>query len=100
VPEIASPISFESLILDNEQALRLLFSERDGEGFENSTRASGPITSVVALVGSEGGWSDEELEKAKTAGWQIVSLGGRILRAETAAIAVSVLIQHVFGDVK
>jgi len=100
VPDIATPISFESMILDNEQSLRLFFSERDGDGLESSTRATGPITSVVTLVGSEGGWSDEEIDKAKAAGWQIVTLGGRILRAETAAIAVSVLIQHLFGDVK
>jgi 16S rRNA (uracil1498-N3)-methyltransferase len=100
VPEIATPVAFESLILDNAQSLRLLFAERDGDGLESNTRASGPIASVVALVGSEGGWADEEIEKAKAAGWKIVTLGGRILRAETAAIAVSVLIQHLFGDVK
>jgi len=88
------------MILDNEQSLRLFFSERDGDGLESSTRATGRITSVVALVGSEGGWSDEEIDKAKAAGWQIVTLGGRSLRAETTAIAVSVLIQHLFGDVK
>ena len=52
------------------------------------------------LVGSEGGWSDEEIEQAKAHDFHIVTLGGRVLRAETAAIAVTVLLQHLFGDLK
>jgi 16S rRNA (uracil1498-N3)-methyltransferase len=52
------------------------------------------------LVGSEGGWADEEIEAARARKFHIVTLGGRILRAETAAIAVTVLIQHRFGDLK
>ena len=53
---------------------------------------------MTALVGSEGGWTDEELDAARQAGWAIVTLGGRTLRAETAAIAVAVLLQHLAGD--
>jgi 16S rRNA (uracil1498-N3)-methyltransferase len=53
---------------------------------------------ITALVGSEGGWANEELEAARDAGWAIVTLGGRTLRAETAAIAVAVLLQHLCGD--
>jgi len=53
---------------------------------------------LTALVGSEGGWTSEEIDQARDAGWKIVTLGGRILRAETAAIAVSALLQHRFGD--
>jgi 16S rRNA (uracil1498-N3)-methyltransferase len=55
-------------------------------------------TPVVALVGSEGGWTDQEIAEAGAAGWGIVTLGGRILRAETAAIVVVVLLQHLAGD--
>ena len=53
---------------------------------------------MIALVGSEGGWTDEEILQARAGGWRIVTIGGRILRAETAAIAVVVLLQHLFGD--
>ena len=53
---------------------------------------------VTALVGSEGGWSDEELESARARNFHVITLGGRILRAETAAITVTVLLQHLFGD--
>jgi 16S rRNA (uracil1498-N3)-methyltransferase len=50
------------------------------------------------LVGSEGGWTDEEIMMASDEGWKIITLGGRTLRAETAAIAVAVLLQHFAGD--
>ena len=96
VPAIEMPESFDSVIQHGAAEVRLLFSERDGEAF----RVAGSVKSVVAVVGSEGGWSDEELSLAREAGWQIVTLGGRVLRAETAAITVSVLMQHLYGDLK
>jgi len=54
----------------------------------------------VALVGSEGGWSDEEIERAREHEFHVITLGGRILRAETAAITATALLQHLFGDLK
>ncbi len=55
---------------------------------------------MTALVGSEGGWSDEEIEQRRARDFHVVTLGGRILRAETAAIAVTALLQHLFGDLE
>ena len=43
--------------------------------------------SVALLVGPEGGWTVGEREAAASKGWTRVSLGSRILRAETAAMA-------------
>jgi 16S rRNA (uracil1498-N3)-methyltransferase len=42
-----------------------------------------------AAIGPEGGFAPAELAEAQTAGWQAVSLGSRILRVETAAIALA-----------
>ena len=94
VPEISLPIAFEAAL--NLEGAGVMFSERDGETFESLT-ATSPIT---ALIGSEGGWADDEIEAARTRDFHIVTLGGRILRAETAAIAVAVLMQHRFGDLR
>jgi 16S rRNA (uracil1498-N3)-methyltransferase len=41
-------------------------------------------------VGPEGGFTDEEVALAREAGWRVVSLGNRILRVETAALAMAV----------
>lgn len=90
VPNVSLPVTLVSLLDEN----CVLFSEKGGHGLE---RIENPIT---AIIGSEGGWSDEELDQARAAGAQIVTLGGRILRAETAAIAAAALLQHRFGDLK
>jgi 16S rRNA (uracil1498-N3)-methyltransferase len=55
---------------------------------------------IAAMIGPEGGWTDDELKQASANGGKLVTLGGRILRAETAAIAVATLLQHRFGDLK
>ena len=93
VPEITSPATFESLLKED---LCVVFSERGGESFNTNLE----IKSVTAVIGSEGGWSDEELDQARAADVPIVTLGGRVLRAETAAITVAVLFQHLYGDLK
>ncbi len=48
-----------------------------------------PTTPIALLVGPEGGFSDEEAAAALAAGWQPVDLGPRILRIETAAVALT-----------
>lgn len=73
---------------------RVMFSERNG-GALNALRRSEKIT---AIFGPEGGWDDRELETAKAAGVAIVTLGGRIMKADTAAVAISAILQNKFGD--
>lgn len=48
-----------------------------------------PAGPLVVAFGPEGGFSDEEVALAVNAGWKQVSLGNRILRIETAAIAIA-----------
>lgn len=96
IPEIVEPTSFGELIGTDVSSVNVLFSERAGQSWDSLQL--GAQDSITALVGSEGGWTDEELETAKTAGWKVITLGGRTLRAETAAIAVTTLLQHRFGD--
>jgi 16S rRNA (uracil1498-N3)-methyltransferase len=75
---------------------KILFAERGGESF--SAVAAGK--QITAITGAEGGWEDSEIEAARSNGFRIVTFGGRILRAETAAIAVAGILQNHFGDLK
>ena len=93
VPEVTTAVPFGSVIGDNPC---LMFSEKDGQSLDTDLK----LQSVTAIIGSEGGWSDEEIDQARAAGAQIVTLGGRVLRAETAAIATAALLQHWYGDLK
>lgn len=47
-----------------------------------------PELGVVLAVGPEGGWTEEEVEQFREAQWQPASMGSRVLRIETAAIAL------------
>ena len=102
VPQVDSPIVFGSLIQTaaSDGAMPcLMFSEREGQSLPEAAKdLPAKVSRITALVGSEGGWANEELEAARDAGWAIVTLGGRTLRAETAAITVAALIQHLYGD--
>ena len=103
VPQIAAPAEFSLWLQSNESISeqRIMFSERDGAPLlETISHWKAKPATMAALVGSEGGWSAEELEQAREAGWQIVTMGGRTLRAETAAIVAATLLQHLFGDLK
>ncbi|MFN3149608.1 16S rRNA (uracil(1498)-N(3))-methyltransferase [Bremerella sp.] len=56
-----------------------------------------PAKEVLAIIGPEGGFTDEEVAEAAEHGCQIVSLGPRILRVETAALAMATLVTAVPG---
>lgn len=51
-----------------------------------------PFLHTLAAVGPEGGFTEEEIAQALEAGWRLRDLGPRILRVETAAIALAVLL--------
>jgi len=55
---------------------------------------------VLVVVGPEGGWSQSEGERLQEAGFQPVHLGPRILRLETAAVALLAAVQMLWGDLK
>lgn len=57
-----------------------------------------PSGAIVFMVGPEGGWTEQEEQQAFDAGFQAVTLGKRILRTETAALAAIAAMQTLWGD--
>ena len=53
---------------------------------------------VIAILGPEGGFSNDEIQLARRRGFIDVGLGPRVLRAETAAIVAAAICQHLWGD--
>ncbi|CAN5693761.1 16S rRNA (uracil(1498)-N(3))-methyltransferase [soil metagenome] len=72
----------------------LFFSEREGKR-TLPAKLDGVVT---AVIGPKGGWDDREIAIARESNCSIITFGGRILRAETASIAITAIIQHRFGD--
>ena len=91
--EITQLIDFQQFI-ELAEGAKLLFAERSGANFAEIKA----VKKIIAVVGSEGGWEDSEIETARQKGFQIITFGGRILRAETAAISIASILQHRFGD--
>jgi 16S rRNA (uracil1498-N3)-methyltransferase len=102
LPEIATPTPFERLI-DVWPAERLLvFCDEDAKGADpirslgGAARAGGPVS---VLIGPEGGFAEQERAAlARLPNVIRLSLGPRILRADTAAVAALALVQAVLGD--
>ncbi len=95
VPEIENPSEFAEF-LKQSTGKRIFFAERGGGKLNQSL--AGNETRLTAVTGAEGGWEDDEIGAARESGFDIVTLGGRILRAETAAMTVAALLQYSLGD--
>ena len=92
---VGEPIDYEMFLSTRDVGQTILFSERDGDILPQKLKDK----KITALVGPEGGWDDVELAEAKSADIALITFGGRILRAETAAIAVATILEHRFGDI-
>ena len=90
---LGSPGAEERLFLSEHggRPLRDILAARTGPGAR-------PPASVVLLVGPKGGWTEGEERAIRQAGFEAVSLGRRILRAETAALAGAAMIVHFWNE--
>jgi len=89
VPEVSAPVPFLDAIRTARVPLKLIAWEREGaQGLSALLRATEIPEAVDICIGPEGGFAVEEIEAARSAGWLCVGLGPRILRTETAGIAV------------
>jgi 16S rRNA (uracil1498-N3)-methyltransferase len=86
VPVVDEPVALKVVVSGVEAEMKLLLAETEQE---NSLRAAleQGTQSLAMAIGPEGGWAPEEMKLFEEAGWRAVTLGPRILRAETAAIA-------------
>jgi len=101
IPEVADPLTFEKMLalfkdydcvlVPWELAERVPLRERLPDLIANAH-------DVLVLIGPEGGFSHKEAEAAKEAGAQLISLGSRILRTETAGLVVLAIIGYISGD--
>lgn len=77
-------------LLGSDADLKLLCHEQaDPAQHISAVLTRHPAQSICILIGPEGGFADQEVEAATEAGFHIVSLGARRLRAETAAIVAA-----------
>lgn len=96
LPVLEQPLGWSDA-LDSAPGLRLLSWEEASEWPPSVSAALTSTSELSLLIGPEGGISRDEAAEATARRWQTVSLGPRILRAETAAIAATTLVLHLAG---
>lgn len=96
LPEIAEPLSLTRLLAERDPARKLYFADEGGGDRVADTFEVGP---TMILTGPEGGFTDQERASVRAAANAVpISLGPRILRAETAALAALAAWMSVAGD--
>jgi 16S rRNA (uracil1498-N3)-methyltransferase len=84
--------------MDLATGLRIVLAESEQQNLLRDVLQSQPSAQEITLaVGPEGGWTEDELQRFQEAGWISASLGSRILRAETAAIAATAIVVSEFA---
>jgi 16S rRNA (uracil1498-N3)-methyltransferase len=98
VPRVESYRSLmEVLKFCKRDGLKILLWEKEGEPLKKVLKEYLP-KKIYAMVGPEGGFTGEEVKLAKKKGFIPIKLGQRILRTETAAIALVGILQYELGD--
>ncbi|HWY60081.1 MAG TPA: RsmE family RNA methyltransferase [Terriglobales bacterium] len=96
-PEIYQPLKLKDAAA-LPGGLRIVLSETESElMLKDALQSRSSDGDIVLAFGPEGGWTDEELKLFREAGWISASLGDRILRAETAAVAAMAIVESELG---
>ncbi|HWB32020.1 MAG TPA: RsmE family RNA methyltransferase [Acidobacteriaceae bacterium] len=88
IPELADPIKLDAALKAESAPRCILLSEvEQSVSLRKAIAGRGTEEPIALAIGPEGGWAPEEMALFTQHGWTHVTLGPRILRAETAAIA-------------
>ncbi len=96
IPAFSEPVALDQVLQnpavpDRE---RLLFDPAGGDSLPQAPAAD----RLQIITGPEGGFAEPELKLAARCGYAVIALGPRILRTETAPLAVLAILQHRWGD--
>ena len=100
LPEVWAPLPFEEAVASAAGLRVLLWEDEQEAALGDVLTKEGPADAVSLFIGPEGGFPAEEVEFARQQGVRTVSIGRRILRAETAAIVAVALVLHELGELK
>lgn len=100
VPEVAEPVKLAPLLASWDVSRRLVFCDEEAEvASPLAALSSVPSGPLAVLIGPEGGFSPEEREMIRAIPQAVaISLGPRIMRADTAAVAALALVNAALGD--
>lgn len=99
VPEVADLVRFDRLLQNWDAGRQIMFCDEALAASRPSSLVAGAVGPWAIFIGPEGGFSERERAKLKALDVSVaVSLGPRILRADTAAVAAMTVWQQTYGD--
>jgi 16S rRNA (uracil1498-N3)-methyltransferase len=101
LPEIRTPLTFDSYLDDPPAALRLMLVEPAAAAAAESLAKIGkehPPLDASVMVGPEGGWTDAEWDAARERGVRLITLGHRTLRADAVAVAALSVLNFLWEE--
>lgn len=99
IPQVQAVQSVSQMLANNNCKTKIIAYEcEDRMSLKTALREAGQLDDLLLIIGPEGGISEGELNKAREAGAVPVSLGRRILRAETAGLVAMSAIFYETGD--
>lgn len=101
VPAVADPIHLDACLDRDRSPMRLMLAEPSLGGaqrLDDSSRGLMDATQALVLIGPEGGWTPDEVDRARSRGCRVVSLGSRTLRADSAPLVALAVLQFLWGD--
>ena len=101
IPEVSGVMSFGKALEEAKKLDVLLIPYERAEHMTETRRVMGEIRpgqSVGIFIGPEGGFEESEVEEAVAAGAQAITLGRRILRTETAGLAVMAMLGYLLEE--
>ncbi len=99
IPEVAAVATIEQLMAECACSTKIIAYEcEDKQGLKQALQAERQADSILVIIGPEGGISEPELNAARSGGAVPVSLGRRILRAETAGLTALAAILYEFDE--
>ena len=101
IPEVSGVMSFEKALEEAKKLDVLLIPYERAEHMAETRRVMGEIRpgqSVGIFIGPEGGFEESEVEEAVAAGAKAITLGKRILRTETAGLAVMAMLGYLLEE--
>ena len=98
MPHVAPTTTLDGLVARPFDGGRVVLLETPGHAAARPRSRSTRRAPLLLLVGPAGGFEPAEAERLRAAGFTAASLGPRILRAETAAVAAVAIAQATWGD--
>ena len=99
--EVSDVMTYEEALNKAKEMDTILFPYEGAEDIDHTREIFGKIDSgsqVAIFIGPEGGFSIEEVAKAKEAGAKEITLGNRILRTETAGMMIMSVLMYLFEE--